>query len=95
MGTTILYVYGDGDYGAMTFGQNFNAQEVFDDMVAEGLTEKTLIFFDGDYEEELYCEIHRFGEVDLNFVSFLGNEFIDYDLTKAKDFHYVVDKERF
>ncbi len=92
--TVVLLVYGGGDFGAMTFEQNFKAQEVYEQMVAEGVTKKDVIYDDPRYgEEEITCEIHEFGEVDISFVTFVMNQFVDYDELKRKDFHFVEAKE--
>lgn len=89
--TVVLVVSGDGDYGAMTFGQNFNPQEVYEQMVAEGVTRKTVVYDDPTYgEEDLYCKICEFEAVDPAFFSFLVNEgLIDEDTLKYKDVHFV------
>lgn len=88
--TVVLLVYGDGDYGAMTFEQNYDSQVVYENMVAEGVTEKTINYEDDDYgDEDLHVSIYEFGEVDPSFIDFMCNEFLDYDAMKRQDFHIV------
>lgn len=88
--TVVLLVYGDGDYGAMTFEQNFDPQKVYEEMVAEGKKRKIVVYDDPSYgEEDLYVAIYEFGPVDKKFVSFVVDEFMDYDAMKARDFYFV------
>jgi hypothetical protein len=87
--TVLLLVSGDGDYGAMCFEQNFDADVVYKEMLAEGVTRKSVFHDDGYGEEEIYVKIFEFGEIDPEFVSFMYDEFVDYDASKAKDFHWV------
>ena len=89
--TVILMVYGDGDYGAITFENNFDSQKVYDEMVTEGIVEKDLIYNHPRYgEEELHCEIHEFGKVDERFFSFLVDNFIvNEDDLKATNIYFI------
>jgi hypothetical protein len=90
----VLLVYGDGDYGAMTFEDNYDPKKVYKEMVAEGVTEKDLIYEHPQFgEEEIHCEFYEFGEVDEKFVSFIIDEFIDYDNLKGKCFYFVEEKQ--
>lgn len=89
MKTSVLLVQGDGDYGAMYFEDNFDADTVYRDMVEEGVTEKTLTYDDGYGDEDIHVELYEFGEVDRSFVDFMVNEFIDYDSSKYKNFFIV------
>lgn len=85
-----LLVSGDGDYGAMYFEDNFNEQEVYKSMLAEGVKKKILTHEEKWGEESIYVSIHEFEEVDSKFVSFMVDEFMDYDYMKAKNFFRVV-----
>jgi hypothetical protein len=88
--TVIMLVYGDGDYGAMTFEQNYDLQVVYEEMVAEGVKEKTIVHKDENYgDEDLYVSLIEFGEVDMDFINFIGDEFLDYDDQKRKDFYIL------
>jgi hypothetical protein len=89
MKTSVLLVHGDGDYGAMYFEDNFDADVVYQNMLEEGVTETTLLYDDGYGEEDIYVELYEFGEVDASFIDFMFNEFIDYDATKCKNFFIV------
>lgn len=89
--TIVLLVSGEGDYGALTFHNNYDVNEVYQQMVEEGITEKTIQFEDDDGEEEINVSIYNFGEVDEAFISFFVEEFIDYDYSKFKDF-YIIDQ---
>jgi len=83
--TVLLHVSG-GDYSAQDFEKHFNAQEVYDNMIADG---HTLVVFDSS---EYYIEvrIREFkDEVDGDFVSYLFENFIDYDVTKHTNFYFV------
>lgn len=92
--TVVLMVYGDGDFGAMTFEQNYDAQEVYEEMVAEGVTQKTITHEDEKYrDEDLYVSIHVFGEIDMDFVSLIFDEFVDYDDLKRQNIIFVKEKE--
>ncbi|PEX05820.1 hypothetical protein CN454_29100 [Bacillus cereus] len=84
----ILSVHGDGDYGAITFEEMYNAQKVYEGMIVEGVTKKSLL---DDYDElGIHVEIFEFGEVDSEFINFLYNEsFIDYDSAKERNFYEV------
>lgn len=85
---TYLFVYDDGDFGAMTFEQNYDAQTVFNEMIAEGVTHKYVV--DPDTEEaDISVEIKTFGEVDSEFESFIFDKFVDYDSTKASNIYRV------
>lgn len=91
--TVVLLVYGEGDYGAMHFQKNFDVQEVYEEMVEEGVKKRIVIYDDENYgEEEIWCRILEFGEVDSKFITFMLDEFVDYDQQKAKDF-YIVKSE--
>lgn len=82
-----LYVNG-GDYAALGFEQNFNTEDVYKEMVTEGVTEKT-------YESDDYyfdVAIKEFGEVDPEFINFLYNYVLDYDMMKSENF-YLVDTD--
>jgi hypothetical protein len=51
--------------------------------------EKSVFHDDGYGDEEIYVKIFEFGDIDPEFVSFMYDEFLDYDASKAKDFHWV------
>ncbi|MER2007437.1 MAG: hypothetical protein ABS939_08285 [Psychrobacillus sp.] len=82
-----LYVSGD-DFSAMHFDQEYSQkekQEIYNNMVSEG---KTLKIIDKD---ELYAEIRilEFDEIDNNFLAFVFDNFVDYDVAKSKDIFEV------
>lgn len=85
--TIFLYVHGE-DYSALTFGRDYNAQEVYEDMIAKGETTRT-ISTDDDYME---IEIVEFGEVDPKFESFIKDRLCDYDQLKSADIFEVFDR---
>lgn len=89
MKTMVLLVSGDGDYGAMYFEDNFDADVVYQNMLEEGVTETTLVYDDGYGDENIYVKLHEFGEVDESFIGFMVDEFMDYDATKYKNFFVV------
>lgn len=85
---TYLFVYDDGDFGALTFERNYDAQTVYNEMIAEGVTRKNVV--DPDTEEaDISVEIKTFGEVDPEFELFIFDKFVDYDNTKAMDIYRV------
>lgn len=86
--TTYLFVTDDGDFGAMTFEQNYDAQTVYNEMVAEGVTHKYVV--DPDIDEAcISVEIKTFGEVDPEFESFIFDKLVDYDVSKASNIYRV------
>jgi hypothetical protein len=79
-----LYVSGS-DYSAMDFEDNFNVKEFYQQMIDEGVTEKTV-----DNDDYYFgVEIKEFGEVDSNFEIFIKNEICDYDQLKASNIFRV------
>ncbi|UUV46504.1 hypothetical protein [Bacillus phage vB_BanS-Thrax3] len=83
--TVLLHVSG-GDYSALNFEQNFNAQETYEEMVANN---EILRFYDTD---EYYIEvrIREFKDaIDGDFISYLFEELIDYDSAKHTNFYIV------
>ncbi len=89
MKTVVLLVYGDDDHGAMDFEDMFDAQEVYEDMLAKEVTKESLITEDGLY---INCEIYEFGGVDQRFVMFIIDKFLDYDQLKSKNMYFVEAK---
>lgn len=83
--SVFLKVSGDYDYAAMDFSDHFDIDEVYQEMIKEKVTEKTLFFEDN----EIFIEIYEFGEVDPEFVDFVINIYGDYDSMKANDFFRV------
>jgi hypothetical protein len=80
----ILFVKGD-DYSALNFEQNFKAQEVYEQMIKEGVSVKT-------YEsDEYYIDVYikEFQDVDPKFIEFVRDELHDYDSAKHYDFYEV------
>lgn len=79
MKTKVLYVWGDDDYGALTFEEGSVSKEaMFESLKAEPDNEKS---FDGFNAKAL-----EFGEVDPEFIKFIQMEIQDYDDTKHKNF---------
>jgi hypothetical protein len=83
--TVFLYVYG-ADFSAIDFEKKYNAQEVYESMLAEGVTHKVLEDTDDAYIE---VKIKEFGEVDPEFVTWIMYELCDYDQLKAADIFEV------
>lgn len=79
-----LYVKGD-DYAAREFERNFKREEVYKEMVAEGVTEKT---YEGD-DYYIEVEIEEFGAVDPKFIEFLQENLLDYDRMKGENIYLV------
>lgn len=76
-----LFVSGE-EYSALLFVQNFNPQEVYENMVKEN---KRSISIDHD-GFDIHVTIKEFNEIDPKFIEFIQSEVIDYDHTKHKDF---------
>lgn len=86
--TIYLFVRDDGDFGAMTFEDNYNPQKIYEEMVAEGVTEKEVV--NPEYEDEtITVEIKEFGAVDPEFEIFVFDVFCDYDVLKAVNIYQV------
>ncbi|MED3275437.1 hypothetical protein BK703_16680 [Bacillus thuringiensis serovar silo] len=84
----VLFISGDGDYANVMFEEKYNAQEVYESMVRDGVVKRSLL---DDYDElGIHVEIQEFGDVDVAFTSALYNHFIlDEDITKHNNFHFV------
>jgi len=86
--TTYLFVQDDGDFGALTFEQNYDPQTVYNEMVAVGVTHKYVV--DPDVEGAgISVEIKTFGDVDPEFESFIFDKLVDYDAAKASNIYRV------
>lgn len=86
--TKRIFLYATGsDYAAMDFSDNFNVQQVYEEMVQENVTTKTI---DTD-EYYIELKILEFGAIDDKFISFIQNSMLDYDQTKASDFFEVTE----
>lgn len=75
-----LHISGD-EYASMMFEQNFDEKDVYNQMIEEGVSEKT-IELEGAFIE---VEIIKFGEVDSKFESFVKNTLCDYDMLKHEN----------
>lgn len=80
-----LYATGDGDFPAMTFEQDYNCQNFYEEMVKENVTKK-IIDTDEDY---IVVKILEFDAVDEQFITFIRNEIMDYDHSKHSDFFEI------
>lgn len=78
-----LYVYGE-DYSALHFEENFDVNEVYNQMISEGVSKKVL-----DSEDYIEVKILEFNEVDNDFVYFVLNEICDYDVLKSQNIYRV------
>lgn len=86
MNKTILLHVSGGDYSAQDFEKYFNAQEVYEDMVKHNLT--LMVFDSSDYYIEVRIREFKDG-IDGDFISYLYDEFIDYDFAKHTNFYVV------
>ena len=77
--TKILYIYGDDDFGAMIAQDEFNLQQIADDMK---IGEKKEI------SDGIYIKLMEFDKIDPDFLDFLREEMIDYD--DSKHTNYIV-----
>ncbi|MGG1652272.1 hypothetical protein ABHN03_03995 [Paenibacillus sp. NRS-1775] len=81
--SVFLYVRGD-DYSAMLFDKNFNAQEIYEDMIRNGESSRTI-----DEEDYIEIDIVEFEKVDTRFISWIKNNLCDYDQIKGSDIFEV------
>lgn len=81
---TILEVYGD-DYSAVTFEDELNEDvQKYVDLCSEN---------GGNYEEDgIEFEIHEFGDVDPDFITWVKDDLLDYDDGKHHNFYVLEDK---
>lgn len=83
---TILEVFGD-DYAAVTFEDELGEDvKKYVDLCSEN---------GGSYEDEangVEFEIHEFGEVDPEFISWIKGDFLDYDDGKHHNFYVLEEK---
>ena len=76
----VLVVTSDGDYGALTFQQEFKGTTVIDIINnIDKIREKD--------EEGLLFSVREFGEVDPNFIEFVRRDVQDYDHSKHENFY--------
>jgi hypothetical protein len=93
----VLEVSGDSDYGAMIFEENnYDVKEMYDKTVQAGGELEIEVKSNIDEEEEeeseetLYLKSHEFfGDVDIKFIDFIQDEFMDYDSCKCHNFFIV------
>lgn len=78
-----LYVSG-GDYSALDFDENYNAQEIYNKMKSDGITTTRL-----DSDDYIEVVIYEFGAIDDKFISFMKDRLCDYDQLKAADIFEV------
>lgn len=72
---TFLYVYGDGDYDAVDFQDNYNIQDFYEYMLKLGYEKiKT--------KEDITVEIRKY-EVSNEFLQFMQEYLLDYETSKA------------
>ncbi|PEV64108.1 hypothetical protein [Bacillus thuringiensis] len=84
-----LLVSGDGDFDAMNFEKKFDKQEVYENMLKDGVTRTTLTHEEEWGVDNIYVSIHEFDVIDSEFIGFMVTEFLDYDYLKAKNFYEV------
>lgn len=78
-----LYIKGDDDsFAFRLFEDEFNENDVYNDMINAGKEKSVLTAKDGT---SIYVSILKFKSVDNNFVNFVRDTFFDYDETKHRD----------
>lgn len=84
----LIYIKGSEDYDASMFEEYCQADlETWNKIKNDGLLHY-------EQEGEVYdieCEALEFGEVDTQFIEFIKNTMIDYDMGKTQNF-YVVEE---
>jgi hypothetical protein len=83
--TTILYVGGD-ERSAFEFAQRYDPVVVYKEMLDQGVAHKV---FEKEYEYYIEVDVREFEEVDINFINFMFDQFVDYDLSKDKNIFVV------
>jgi len=81
--STFLYV----DYGAMEFEKEYNPQAVYENMRTKGV--KADVYYLETFEDNVVVKILEFGEVDNDFITFMFNNFVDYDDSKERNIYRV------
>jgi hypothetical protein len=88
----ILHVWGDGDYGAMYVEDEYGVQRAYNE--AKDIDGCLAIYSpDDDRYPEAYVEVLEFGEVDPKFVSFIEENFMDYDRSKGENYFVIHEEE--
>ena len=85
--TVFLLIDGENDYDAMLFQQEYETQNVYEEMIANGVTTDSRYVIEA--EDHVRVRILEFEAVDRNFIEFVKNEIQDYDMSKFKDFIQV------
>ena len=88
----ILFVKSDSEYGALIFKENFEPNEVAKDMEVgdRKVLQSKPSGYDGEFEEqEIYCQLLGFSDVDPKFIIWLYDNMIDYDDAKHTNFYVV------
>jgi len=80
MKRVFLYVSGV-DYSALDFSRDYNAQEVYEEMIKKGLTQNTV--------DDIDITIKEFGEIDDKFIEFMKDYLCDYDQLSDADIFEV------
>lgn len=83
----ILFIDGDSDYDAMEFERRFeNLEEVARNVELRG---GRVEYEDAGGEFAATVSVIEFGDVDIAFVNFVIDNYIDYDMSKMRNFHVL------
>lgn len=91
--TSVLVVTGESDFGAKLFEDNYSPEQIYQEMIEAGVTEKVILHEEAFNDEKIYINLHEFGEVDSRFIELIVDDFIDYDFSKYKNFFVVAKPE--
>lgn len=87
----VLFIEGDGDYDAMAFERHFeNLEAIAEEVAVRG---GKVYYEDAGGEFEVTVSVLEFGDVDSAFIDFMLDNFVDYDTTKARNFHILREEE--
>jgi hypothetical protein len=75
----ILHVFGN-DYASIEFEKKFKGKLV-SDIIQEYFID------DNDFEGDFEMTLLEFSSIDLKFIEFLRNNFLDYDMLKHENFY--------
>ena len=96
----MLYVYGDDDYGALTFSDLLGLDNPTDlaRIWKESMDKGEAVNISGTAEDEdgeeveydITCEAYEFGPVDSKFIDWIrDSEILDYDDSKNRNFFVI------
>ncbi len=87
----ILYVYSDDDFGALRFENEPSYFNNLKDLFKEAISKVDNIIETEIDGIRVFIEAFEFGPVDIEFVNFMIDRFVDYDSSKNSNFYIIKD----